>query len=71
MECQSLSDARKEDLIQLTVWCRHCDLEERYIEKEIRRIMLNKERKTMVVKYGGHIALFVDDIAEKERKIKF
>lgn len=70
MQFNTLSEARTAGLIQLTEWCRHCDIEERYLEKEVTRIKQNKTRTTMLVKFGNHIALFVDDIAEKERRLK-
>lgn len=62
MELETVQDARKEGLIQLTVWLFQQELG--WLIKERNRIRQNKDRKTMLVKDGNKYALFVDNIAK-------
>ena len=71
MRWHTTAEARAAGLIQLTEWCRHCEEEERYIEKEYNRIITRPKRIVMAVKMGAQISLWVDDLAEKERQIKY
>lgn len=68
MKWNTIAEARAAGLIQLTEWCRHCQIEEDYLDKEYRRIISKPGRIVMGVKSGIQISLWVDDLAEKERK---
>lgn len=56
----SLADARKEKLVQLTVWLFKNDLD--WLEQERKRIGGNETRKVMIVQNGSAYALYVNDV---------
>lgn len=57
---RSFADAKKEKLIQLTVWLFKNDLD--WLEQERKRIGGNETRKAMIVQNGSAYALYVNDV---------
>ena len=69
MELNILKDVT-EDMIQLYETQRYCENELRWMEKEKERILKwNHKRKVMIVKSGAYLLFYVDNIAERDRKI--
>jgi len=61
MKYYSEQEAVNAGLIQLFEYQEHTEDEEAWMLKEVVRIMLKPTRKTMLVKKGYYITLFVDD----------
>jgi len=61
MKIHDLKEA--ENLMQLTIWVRDNEKERRFLQKTENQVLINKSRKTMIVKKGGLLALFVNEVS--------
>lgn len=59
----SYKDAKKQGLIQLTVWLPINKEEQSFLQREYQRISADPTRICRIVKHQNRIALFVNDIA--------
>lgn len=64
-EIGTIADAKKENLIPITVWLFHHDLD--WLKSELCRIGSNEKRKAMIVRRGiaSSYALFVNDVTDR------
>jgi len=61
MKIYDLKEA--ENLMQLTIWVRDNEKERRFLQKTEKQVLINKGRKSMIVKKGGLLALFVNEVS--------
>lgn len=63
MKMYSLGEAKTKGLIQHTVWVRD-NMEERdFLKRSQDQVLVNTNRVALIVKNGGRLSLYVDDVS--------
>ena len=63
------SDARKRNLIQITVWLPNNDEQNTFVRGEYDRVALDSERRYLIILYQNKIALYANDVGFRQNKI--